>query len=218
LRSGRSSADHYEKIQGAAVSAKVQAETASLHDGTGRASGMRCAWPAQEYAMCGKWIKKGVLSESMIRNTTRNQKLGWVLFIAYLALLVYFMFFAESFGRNPDLREYSYNLEPFKEIRRFYKYRKLLGMEAFLLNIAGNVVGFMPCGFFLPIISRRSKKFCNTFLFSFCLSLCIEITQLVFRVGSFDVDDLFLNTLGGVLGFFTHWMIQKVRIRRRKRR
>lgn len=51
----------------------------------------------------------------MIRNTTRNQKLGWVLFIAYLTLLVYFMFFAESFGRNPDLREYSYNLELFKE-------------------------------------------------------------------------------------------------------
>ena len=218
MRSGRSSADHYEKIQGAAVSAKVRAETASLHDGTGRASGMRCAWPAQKSAMCGKWIKKGVLSESMIRNTTRNQKLGWVLFIAYLTLLVYFMFFAESFGRNPDLREYSYNLELFKEIRRFYKYRKLLGMEAFLLNIAGNVVGFMPCGFFLPIISRRSKKFYNTFLFSFCLSLCIEITQLVFRVGSFDVDDLFLNTLGGMLGFCTHRMVQKVRIRRRKRK
>ncbi len=162
--------------------------------------------------------EKGVLSESMIRNTTRNQKLGWVLFIAYLTLLVYFMFFAESFGRNPDLREYSYNLELFKEIRRFYKYRKQLGVEAFLLNIVGNVVGFMPCGFFLPIISRRSKKFYNTFLFSFCLSLCIETTQLVFRVGSFDVDDLFLNTLGGMLGFCTHRMVQKVRIRRRKRK
>lgn len=36
----------------------------------------------------------------MIRNTTRNQKLGWVLFIAYLALLVYFMFFAESLGQQ----------------------------------------------------------------------------------------------------------------------
>lgn len=153
----------------------------------------------------------------MIRNTTRNQKLGWVLFIAYLALLVYFMFFAESLGRNPELREYSYNLEPFKEIRRFYKYRKQLGMEAFLLNIFGNVVGFLPCGFFLPIISRRSKKFHNTFLFSFCLSLCIEITQLVFRVGSFDVDDIFLNTMGGVLGFIMHRIVQKIRVKRRKR-
>ncbi len=164
-----------------------------------------------------KSLQKGSFIETMIRNTTRNQKLGWVLFIAYLALLVYFMFFAESLGRNPDLREYSYNLEPFKEIRRFYNYRKQLGMEAFLLNIFGNVIGFMPCGFFLPIISRRSKKFYNTFLFSFCLSLCIEITQLVFRVGSFDVDDLFLNTVGGVLGFWMHWTVQKIRIRRRRR-
>lgn len=154
----------------------------------------------------------------MIRNTTRNQKLGWVLFIAYLALLVYFMFFAESFGRNPEQRDYAYNLELFKEIKRFYKYRKQLGMEAFLLNIVGNVVGFMPCGFFLPIISRRSKKWYNTILFGFCLSLCIEITQLIFKVGSFDVDDLFLNTLGGALGFLSHWTIQKIRIKRRRRR
>ena len=36
----------------------------------------------------------------MIRNTTRNQKLGWVLFIAYLALLVYFLIFSESLGRD----------------------------------------------------------------------------------------------------------------------
>ena len=154
----------------------------------------------------------------MIRNTTRNQKLGWVLFIAYMALLVYFMFFAESFGRNPEQRDYAYNLELFKEIKRFYKYRKQLGMEAFLLNIVGNVVGFMPCGFFLPIISRRSKKWYNTILFGFCLSLCIEATQLIFKVGSFDVDDLFLNTLGGALGFLSHWTIQRIRIKRRRRR
>ena len=91
-------------------------------------------------------------------------------------------------------------------------------MEAFLLNIAGNVVGFMPCGFFLPIISRRSKKFYNTFLFSFCLSLCIEITQLVFRVGSFDVDDMFLNTLGAAAGYLCYRLVQWTRCKLRKRR
>ena len=155
----------------------------------------------------------------MIRNTTKKQKLGWVLFIMYLVLLVYFMFFAESLGRTTHTQdEYAYNLTLFKEIRRFYIYRKQLGMEAFLLNIVGNVVGFMPCGFFLPIISRRSKKWYNTILFGFCLSLCIETTQLIFKVGSFDVDDLFLNTLGGALGFLSHWTIQKIRIKRRRRR
>lgn len=36
---------------------------------------------------------------------------------------------------------------------------------------------------------------------SFLFSLCIELTQLICKVGSFDVDDLFLNTVGGALGF-----------------
>ena len=94
----------------------------------------------------------------MIRNTTRNQKFGWVLFVAYLALLVLFCVFAESFGRDTARREYAYNLELFKEIRRFYQYRHQLGMEAFLLNVVGNMVAFMPCGFFLPVVSKRGKN------------------------------------------------------------
>lgn len=83
----------------------------------------------------------------MIKNKTRNQKFGWVLFMAYLALLVYFMFFAESFGRDPAQHEYAYNLELFKEIKRFYQYRHQLGMEAFLLNVVGNVAALCPVVF-----------------------------------------------------------------------
>lgn len=151
----------------------------------------------------------------MIKNTTRNQKLGWVLFLAYLALLVYFLFFAESLGRDMTQRGYAYNLELFKEIRRFYTYRNKLGFEAFFLNVFGNVIAFMPCGFFLPIVSRRSRKWYNAILLCFGLSLCIEITQLLFRVGSFDVDDLFLNTLGGTTGYIIYRIVQKIRIRRK---
>ena len=151
----------------------------------------------------------------MIRNTTRNQKFGWVLFVAYLALLVYFVFFAESFGRDTARREYAYNLELFKEIKRFYQYRHQLGMEAFLLNVVGNMVAFMPCGFFLPVVSKRGKKWYNTICLCFGLSLCIETVQLVFKVGSFDVDDLLLNTIGGVLGYFSYRTVQWFRIRRR---
>ncbi|MCI8660608.1 MAG: VanZ family protein [Lachnospiraceae bacterium] len=151
----------------------------------------------------------------MIRNTTRNQKFGWVLFLAYLAMLVYFMFFAESFGRDPAEREYAYNLELFKEIKRFYQYREQLGMEAFLLNVVGNVVAFMPFGFFLPIVSRRGKKWYNTMWLGFGMSLCIETTQLVFKVGSFDVDDLLLNTIGGIAGYLFYRVVQGVRIRRK---
>ena len=95
----------------------------------------------------------------MIRNTTKKQKLGWVLLITYMALVVYFMFFAESFDRMEVREEYHYNLVLFREIKRFFIYREQLGMKAFFLNIVGNAVGFMPFGFFLPVVSRRSRKY-----------------------------------------------------------
>lgn len=154
----------------------------------------------------------------MIRNTTRNQKLGWVLFVLYLIALTYLMFFAESLGRTGNAQaEYAYNLELFKEIKRFYIYREQLGWKAVTLNLGGNVAGFMPFGFIFPIISRRGKRWYNTFLLGFFLSFCIEITQLVFKVGSFDVDDLLLNTIGGILGFLCYKTVQEIRIRRRRR-
>lgn len=154
----------------------------------------------------------------MIRNTTRNQKFGWVLFILYLIALTYLMFFAESLGRTGNAQaEYAYNLELFKEIRRFYIYREQLGWKAVVLNLGGNVVGFMPFGFILPIVSRRGRRWYNTFLLGFFLSFCIEITQLVFKVGSFDVDDLLLNTIGGILGFLCYKIVQEIRIRRKRR-
>ena len=153
----------------------------------------------------------------MLRNTTRNQKLGWVLFVAYLTLLVYFVFFAESFGRLPEQRDdYAYNLELFKEIKRFYQYRHQLGIEAFLLNVVGNMAAFMPCGFFLPIVSRRGRKWYKNTMICFGLSLCIETVQLVFKVGSFDVDDLLLNTVGGVIGYISYRIVQNARIRRKQ--
>lgn len=153
----------------------------------------------------------------MIKNTTKKQKLGWVIFIIYLIFLAYFLFFSEEFGRGQVQEGYAYNLVPFKEIRRFIIYRGKVGMVSFFLNIVGNVAGFMPFGFFLPIVSRRSRRWYNTVLLSFVFSLCIETAQLVLKVGSFDVDDMILNTLGGILGFILYKIVQTVRVRRRRR-
>lgn len=51
-------------------------------------------------------------------------------------------------GMGPvDLRgDYRYNLVPFREIRRYLKYRGTIGSWRVFLNLAGNVVGFMPFG------------------------------------------------------------------------
>lgn len=153
----------------------------------------------------------------MIRNTTKRQKLGWVLFLLYLCLLAHFMFFSESFGRTDLNREYSYNLVLFKEISRYFKYYHILGFTVFMVNIAGNIAAFMPFGFFLPIISRRSRKWYNTVTFGFSWSLTLETLQLIFKVGSFDVDDLLLNTLGAAAGFLVYRIVQRYRVRMRRK-
>ncbi|HJC06311.1 MAG TPA: VanZ family protein [Candidatus Enterocloster excrementipullorum] len=152
----------------------------------------------------------------MIRNTTKRQKLGWVLFLMYLCLLAYFMFFSESFGRTDTDRGYAYNLVPLKEITRYFRYYRTLGMPLFLINIVGNMVAFMPFGFFLPIISRRSRKWYNTVSFGLIFSLILETLQLIFKVGSFDVDDMLLNTVGAGLGFLVYRTVQRTRVKMRR--
>ena len=121
----------------------------------------------------------------------------------YLMGLCYFLFFAENYGRELGQEIYRYNLIPFKEIERFWKHRDLLGMHSFY-NLAGNVLGFVPAGFFIPVLWKNRRGFLFTVCITFQMSLLVEILQLIFRVGSFDVDDLLLNTIGGILGYFVY--------------
>lgn len=143
-------------------------------------------------------------------NKKKRRILAGVLFILYFVVLFYFLFFSEDLGRTYSERAYHYNLVPFKEINRFLKYWQVLGMKAVLLNIVGNVAAFIPCGIFLPVFFERCRKWWRTVFFSFELSFLVEVMQLVFRVGSFDVDDLILNTLGGLLGFVLYWIRRKI--------
>lgn len=131
------------------------------------------------------------------------------IFALYITLLCYFLFFAEMFGRTEGGQEYHYNLVLFKEITRFWENRHILGFWPVFYNIAGNVLGFVPYGFYLPVLFTRvrgtenNRRFCvfRVLLLSLLLSLFVETMQLAFKVGSFDVDDLLLNTLGGILGY-----------------
>lgn len=80
-------------------------------------------------------------------------------------------------------------------------YREQLGMFAVFMNIVGNVLGFVPYGFILPIVTRHFRNGFLIILSGFCISLTVESIQLVTKVGSFDVDDMILNTLGAALGY-----------------
>lgn len=126
---------------------------------------------------------------------------GTFLFLVYMAGLIYFLFFAEEYGRGAAGVIYDYNLYPFREIGRYLTYRDILGRRAVFLNLAGNVIGFLPFGALLPLMARGARKTWKTVLLSFEISSLIEISQLIFQVGCFDVDDIILNTLGGLLGY-----------------
>ena len=127
---------------------------------------------------------------------------AWLLFGLYLILMVYFLFFAESMGRTSMGQEYHYNLMPLKEIRRYITYYDVIRPFTVFLNLAGNILAFVPFGLFFPLLSRKNRGFFKVTLISFEVSLLVELIQLVTRVGSCDVDDMILNTLGGMLGYF----------------
>lgn len=138
--------------------------------------------------------------------------IGWMLFIIYLILLLYFLFFSEGYGRREvSESDYRYNLELFKEISRFWNYREQLGAGAVGLNLLGNIIGFLPLGFILPIISIGMRHICLSGIVGFLVSLFVESCQLIGKVGCFDVDDLLLNTLGTVIGYCLFYISNRIR-------
>lgn len=95
------------------------------------------------------------------------------------------------------------NFVPFTEICR-YK----IGSRLFVKNIIGNIVLFMPLGFFAGYYTKI-KKIRYIVIIILIASISIECTQLVIgRV--FDIDDIILNLCGGVMGYFVYWFLSSV--------
>lgn len=131
---------------------------------------------------------------------------GACLFGVYVAGLIYFLFFAEGYGRGMDAAAYHWNIRPFHEICRYLRYRELLGARTVFLNLAGNVIGFMPFGMLLPVLVRDARRAWRVGVLGFEISTLVELFQLLFQVGCFDVDDIILNTTGALLGYWMFWI------------
>lgn len=148
----------------------------------------------------------------MANNRKKSRVIGKILFVLYIVFLIYFLIFSEWYGREGATQSYRYNLVLFKEIRRFWEYRDQLGWYAMFANIFGNVIVFLPFGYFLPM-SCKYRSFFETIFYSFALSFCVESFQLISKVGSFDVDDILLNTVGGILGYIIFEVSETIRRR-----
>ena len=114
------------------------------------------------------------------------------------------------------LRSHRMQLVPFSFVRDIAKnthialnqpktWLTLVNSNAFLTNLF-NLFMTMPFGMYMRYYFRKSWK--QTLVLSFCLSLFFELTQLsglyfiypgAYRL--FDVDDLIVNTAGGMAGY-----------------
>lgn len=142
---------------------------------------------------------------------------GRILFVVYLLLALYAMFFSESLDRTSVSTQYRYNLIPFAEIERFWNMRYAYGWHITLVNLLGNVVCFLPFGFLIPTLSKNNvlNNFLSVTMLAMAFSMLIETTQLITKVGAFDVDDIILNTFGGLLGYIIFKMAKGMVINKR---
>lgn len=93
-------------------------------------------------------------------------------------------------------------LTPFQEIGRALRARSYW----LLFMLVGNIVMFMPIGFF-PALLWRNWKWWKALLTGLCTSAAIELIQ--FFIGrSTDIDDVILNTTGTIAGFWIFCLIR----------
>ncbi|MDR4233415.1 VanZ family protein [Priestia megaterium] len=86
----------------------------------------------------------------------------------------------------------------------FYTMRDLLfhhSFSDFILNNIGNIILFLPFGFFLAMRFRKIDNLPKSFLVGMFFSVLIEIVQLFMPNRWTDIDDVLLNTLGTGIGY-----------------
>ena len=101
------------------------------------------------------------------------------------------------------------NFMPFATLRLFWENRgnSLDWSSLSFINLLGNLLLFLPFGILLPAVYPRQRRFYRVFLLSFLGILGVEVLQYFFgRVA--DVDDVLLNSISIVIGYFLFavWM------------
>jgi glycopeptide antibiotics resistance protein len=123
----------------------------------------------------------------------------------YTLLVAYWMLF--GFGRVPH-DTYMYNVKPFFTIRQFLRSGDLMSGR-WLVNMIGNIGVFVPFGLLMLIVlGGKLWRMLSLFLLGVVF---LEGLQLVFKRGSFDVDDLILNAAGFLLGVGIYKIYNRLR-------
>ncbi len=142
-----------------------------------------------------------------------NKKVLRNIFIVYIIILIYGLVI---YHRNLDfswvvtggltklnsLMADTTNLIPFATINRYLGILdRPSGFGLFLYNVIGNMILLIPFGYIFPIVSVKAKRWWVFVLITLLFILSIEIMQYLSMSGTFDVDDIFLNFIGAMIGY-----------------
>lgn len=119
-----------------------------------------------------------------------------LMFIVYLLVLFQLV-------TSQDLIGGGTNLTPFKEIFRYE-----LMSSAFIKQVLGNIVLFVPLGYFVSYYCKI-KGIVGITIISLLSSVTIEIVQH-FIGRSVDIDDVILNVVGGIVGFLLYKLFKSI--------
>lgn len=120
-----------------------------------------------------------------------------------LGFIIYSMCLFQIVTFQDEVSWSTNNFIPFREILRYN-----IGSRLFIKNVLGNMLLFLPFGFFTSYL-LDNKKSLLTVVLTLIASLSIEVVQLMIgRV--FDVDDIILNVLGGTFGFYLYNILDRL--------
>ncbi len=133
--------------------------------------------------------------------------IAWSAFGFYCLALIY-IFIIERINRYSGV----YKLEEFFLYSNFIPFKTVydyivriandsINLDIAVKNLVGNLIVFLPMGCFLPCLFEKMRSFKNTALCVLAIVLCIELGQILFGVGSFDIDDIIFNVGGGMIGY-----------------
>lgn len=128
------------------------------------------------------YLIKYKIKIDIVNEITNFLFLGYSIFLFYVVTL-------------PEINYNIINIKLFKEINRYP-----IGSKLFIKNIVGNIILFIPYGLYLSYHLKISKSYIIAFL-GLSFSFLIEVIQI--KIGRvFDVDDILLNVLGCLIGFY----------------
>ena len=154
---------------------------------------------------CACWMNK--LRRTFLRGA----------FVVYAALMLWLLFGQRYEGsiawENLSQLLERINLKPLHTIKSYLwvlmNDLSLTAMRHAFVNLAGNVVMFVPLGFFFAVLFPRLRNFGWMVLCTVALICAVEIVQLLTLLGSCDVDDLLLNLAGTIIGWGIGMLIRK---------